>query len=435
VGAGTATLTVSLKWDRVPVASTTHTLRVLESSAKTLPVSSRLIRSLAHPERTANLWGVRFGDDGRLFGFGYPSGVVQIWDPKTGKELRHVDSPRGYRGSGDYALTTDALKTLYVPIDGRKATDLADTKKRFRIDYNGHLLVWDLASGKAKEPIPAAKNHGVVTAFLSPDGARLISVEREGYFANEEGKEDIVRLIDTATGKGRKICEGYAMPAFSADGKRLYLALMDRHDMGGSIKVFDAQGNEELELDTIKGQLFSRPVLSPDGKHLAVRVTKGVINKPGAIRLYDLATNKQVAEFPSGGNFPFLAAEFSPDGRLLVCGDYNEGLHFWDVAGRKLLRKRTFKGMGFGLRLAFSKDGTKLAVPMRVKADNERDRDPDPLDLPQPRVYLFDLKAGGEPEEIVCPHGWAGGVAFSADGNVLAVGGAGAVHLFDVAKK
>ena len=41
----------------------------------------------------------------------------------------------------------------------------------------------------------------------------------------------------------------------------------------------------------------------------------------------------------------------------------------------------------------------------------------------------------GEPEEIVCPHGWNGGLAFSRDDKMLAVGGAGAVHLFDVSKK
>jgi WD40 repeat protein len=87
-----------------------------------------------------------------------------------------------------------------------------------------------------------------------------------------------------------------------------------------------------------------------------------------------------------------------------------------------------------GFALAFSPDGTRLAVPARVKTDDDRARDPDPLDMPQPRVYLFDLTRDGPPEEIVCPHGWAGGVAFSADGKTLAVGGAGAVHLFEVSK-
>jgi hypothetical protein len=62
-------------------------------------------------------------------------------------------------------------------------------------------------------------------------------------------------------------------------------------------------------------------------------------------------------------------------------------------------------------------------------------REPDPRELPQPRVYMFDLtKAAAEPEIMVCPHGNRGGLAFSPDGKMLAVGSAGATHLFDLAR-
>lgn len=437
MGAGKATLTVSLKWNDVPIAPTTHELRVLEpSGVKTLPVSARLVRSLPHPDRTASLWSVRFGDGGRLFASGYPSGVVQIWDPLTGKELRRVESPRGYRGSADYALTTDALKALYVPIEGRKVTRLDDPKKRARLDYNGHLLVYDLATGKEKAPIPAAKGRGVVTAQLSPDGSRLLTIERAGFSGGEERPSDIVRLIDTATGKAREIGEGYAMAAFSKDSGRLYLTLTKyTGEQSSKLVILDAEGKELKTLAQTKGEGYGGPILSPDGKHLAVRGGKGRINQPGEVVLFDLATGEKVAELPTGGDYPFMLPAFSPDGRLLACGDYGGNLHLWDVPGRKLLRKQRFEGKAMSLHVAFSNDGTRLAVPVRVKSDLDNDRDPDPLDVPQPRVYLFDLVKGGEPEEVVCPHGWAGGVAFSADGKLLAVGGAGAVHLFDVARK
>jgi WD40 repeat protein len=418
-----------MRWEGVPVAPTTHTLRLLEpTGGKPLPVSPRLVRSLPHTDRTSSLWEVRFGEGGRLFASGYPSGVVQIWDPHTGKELRRVESPRGYRGSADYALTTDRLDALYVPVEGRKATKLDDPKKPFRIDYDGHVLVWDLATGQAKQPIKAEKGRDMITAYLSPDGARLITVERGGYFAGGELPPDLVRLIDPSTGKASKLGDGYAMPSFSADGKRLYVSLTDY--TGGAeasaLKVFDRDGRQLATLGEVKGLAFSRPVLSPDGKHMAVQVSKGRINQPGTLRLYDLITGKVVAKFPSGGDFPFLGwPAFSPDGKLLAAVDYDESLRVWDVATRKLVRQGKFPGRGFGVRFAFSPDGTRLAVPARVKTVN----------FPQPRVYLFDLARGGEPEEVVCPHGWAGGVAFSADGKLLAVGGAGAVHLFDVARK
>jgi hypothetical protein len=47
----------------------------------------------------------------------------------------------------------------------------------------------------------------------------------------------------------------------------------------------------------------------------------------------------------------------------------------------------------------------------------------------------LDLARGGEPEILICPYGYCGGLAFSPDGKTLATGGAGGVHLFDVSDK
>jgi WD40 repeat protein len=151
--------------------------------------------------------------------------------------------------------------------------------------------------------------------------------------------------------------------------------------------------------------------------------------------VFDLATAKEITTFQSGGDYPFMMPAFSPDGRLLAASDYNDQVTIWDIDKKTAVRKKRFEGKGTGYSLVFSPDGTRLAVPARVKTENDRARDPDPLDVPQPRVYLFDLTQERPPEEIVCPHGWAGGIAFSADGKTLTAGGAGAVHLFDVSHK
>ena len=82
---------------------------------------------------------------------------------------------------------------------------------------------------------------------------------------------------------------------------------------------------------------------------------------------------------------------------------------------------------------AFSKDGRRLAVLVQDEIRVSPGDKVGPLDRPQPRVYLFDLtKPKSPPEEIVCPHGNMGRLAFSADGKTLAFGSTGAVHLFDV---
>ncbi len=405
---------------------------VAPANERSLPVSRRLLRSLHHPQRKSHLWGVRFAADGRVFGFGFPSGVFQVWDSRTGAELRRVEAPPDlvYRGNGD-ALTTNQLQTLYIPIEGRKFIQDHDPMKS-RFELNSEILVWDFTTGKARESIKPAKGRGVTWAYLSPDGDRLITVERAGHSAGSQEPPYLVRLIDPKTGRAWELFQGYAEAAFSPDRKRIYLTHQFGEKKHYALEVFDREGKKLAIIDTVNGWHLGRQAASPDGKHLAVLAMKGHIGEPASIRLYDLATNTLAAEFPSGGNYSMMRPTFSPDGRLLACGDYGDGVQIWDVPGRKRIRKQALKGMEPGTSLAFSRDGKKLAVPARVKFELDTS-DPDPLDFPQPRVFLFDLAKGGEPEEIVCPRGWPGGVAFSADGKVLAVGGGGGVHLFDVA--
>jgi hypothetical protein len=85
---------------------------------------------------------------------------------------------------------------------------------------------------------------------------------------------------------------------------------------------------------------------------------------------------------------------------------------------------------------ALSPDGKTLAVGWmpQADADLESAREPDPQDLPQPRVSLIDLAGNAAPQVLVAPHGYVGGLAFSPNGKLLAFGGAGAVHLFELRK-
>jgi Tol biopolymer transport system component len=80
----------------------------------------------------------------------------------------------------------------------------------------------------------------------------------------------------------------------------------------------------------------------------------------------------------------------------------------------------------------FSPDSRRLAVAAQeVPEEFKQEPDVNPADMPQPRVFLVDLAAGGESETIVCPHGTVGDLAFSPDGKLIALGAYGCVWLFD----
>jgi WD40 repeat protein len=401
-------------------------------------VSERFLRTLVHPDRKANVTDVRFFAGGtRLFVAGYPSGVVQVFDTVTGKEFRRIESPPGYRGSANYALPTPEFRTLFVPVERRKVTVFEkDGQRQQRVDYNGELLAWDLANGKALPSLAtSAPGRGVVMAYLSPGGNKLVTVERPGYNRGESFADESV-LWDMTTRTATSLGKGYSMAAFTRDGRRLAITLFANQAESSKLFVKDLESGRTLFTKEAhsKGRGFSWPAFSPDNRTLAVQDGAGRIDQPATLRLYDMETGNELAAFDSAGKYPFLEMKFSPDGRRLAAADYNGGLTVWDLAARKV--ERTMVLPGGARELSFSPGGERLAVLTQPKWERADYSDtPDPADLPQPRVLVFDLARGGEPETLMCPHGYAGGLAFSPDGKTLAAGGAGGVHLFDLSDR
>jgi len=188
-------------------------------------------------------------------------------------------------------------------------------------------------------------------------------------------------------------------------------------------------------------------IFSPDGRSLVTGT-----NTSGAIRVYDVATHKEVGFLPGEAKTSFACAAFSPDGKLLATsGAYR--ILVWDFAGHKLLTR--FMAHTKGVRsLAFSPDGKTLASAsddMKAKLWDvgtwkEQPRavnateplffatfSPDGKTLAvamgdyrearPPRVALYDYDAGLMQERVKLPVGHRGPtltVAFSPDGKTLA---------------
>ena len=431
VGTGKATVTLSMKWEGVSVASTTHTINVAASSAiVSRPVSARLLRSLPHADRNVGVFDVHFLLEGKLFTSGLPSGIVQVWDPVSGKELRRIDSPKCPMANVAHFQTTADFRTLFVPTENGKLIQAEGTKPA-RVDYAGKILVWDLATGEPKPSFEAQPGYGVSRVYVSPDGSRLITTEHPGRVEGEKERPTAIRMIDTTKNRSWKLAEGEGTVAYSSDGRRAYVAVADYSgEKGGGLLVFDREGKELAPLVGLGKGNFNNPLISPDGKWLVVANKRGS-NDKRSIKVFDLATGKDIADLAVKG-FTTHPASFSPDGRLLATHDTDGTIEVYDPSKRSVVLKHKFAKARAGSFMAFSKD-SRLAVPVQDPSEENTSGRTDPLDKPQPRIYLFDLaKPKSAPEEIVCPHGSMGGLAFSADGKVLAFGSTGAVHLFEV---
>jgi WD40 repeat protein len=431
-------------WADGHVASTTHELTVLPLRAgpKSEPVAPNLIASLVHPDRKANVFGVRFSPDGqRLFTSGYPSGVVQIWDWSAKTEVRRIETPPGSRGSAEYATLTPDWKTLYVPVDKRTVKPIErDGKRLHRIEYAGAIRVWDVTSGKEQAPLESPEGSAPVHAVMSSDGRSLVSVERPSYDAGPGVQvKDTTVVWDLGSRQRRKLCDGFAVPHFSPDGKTVGVSITDHEAKKSVVKLLElATGNELASaLCPDKDRYFSIGDFSPNGSLVAVNLG-GKLGAPAEVWLLDGKTLTDRGKFLGDGeekSYGWSRGRFSPDSRSFVVLDGLGHAHLWDTTAGKVIR--TFDvGAGLAQQLAFSPDGATVAVARFPPFDPAlaRAREVDPLDLPQPRVTLLDLAGTRDPRVLISRHGFVGGLAFSPDGKTLALGSAGAVHLFDLAR-
>ncbi len=373
---------------------------------------------------------------------GYPSGVVQVWDAKTWKEIARMETPSGLRSTLHYAILTPDWATLLVPTGTRKVVrEEKGGKVEERLQADGRILMYDLATGKLKGGVPMANRRPFSLSVL-PSGKSAI-VSAEGSFSTSARERPItLELVDLAAGTATKLDESQGYPAFTPDGKAMFMPRAVYHRDGtvtSSLVKFDLPSGKQTKAvpQPDNQTVFSGAYLSPDGKWLFGFQTK-LKPRAAALVMYSAETLEEVGRLSGpkaiDNNATFEPPLFSADGKTIVtrCGG---PLIVWDVEARKTVREVPV-GDFLLARMALGRDGRRVAVAGLPKFDIKGiRRDPDPADLPQPRVVVVDLAdPKAESRVMVLPRGAVGSVAFSPDGGTLVVGGSGGVRVLDVAR-
>jgi WD40 repeat protein len=202
---------------------------------------------------------------------------------------------------------------------------------------------------------------------------------------------------------------GVMCVAVSPDGKMLASGSSD-----SSVKVWDLATRRELASLRGRGHwcVFS-VAFSPDGMTLAAGVADGTTT------LWDIPTGRDKATFNSGAGIRAVA--FSPDGKTLAAGGYKYSrgiaggvVKLWDLATGQ--ERVTLDGHAEAvLSVAFSPDSRMLASSSEWTSE----------------VKLWDLTS--EPPQVARAWSATGPVAFFPDGKTIAAGAAGRVGLWDVA--
>jgi WD40 repeat protein len=339
---------------------------------------------------------------------------LTTFDAKTGKRTAVCDGHRGIiwtftfspDGTRLGSAGDDQVARLWDPASGAllatcrgheskilSAAFRPDGARLVTTSSDGTVRQWDAATGREVEAPYDSHSGDVAAAVYSPDGHWVASAgtDRTVRVWRAKGRQDVA-ILHGHTGAVIGV-------AFAPDGRRLASLSRDSTDFpfaaDGTVRVWDV--DPRATLPVLRGhRSYVYPVAySPDGRWIASG------DWDNQVRLWDAATGEWCATLPHPGYVLSLA--FSPEGQRLVTGSFGDDrLRVWDVATGRV--RKEIQGPGRGFRfLTLSPDGRRVAA----NADNAPFR-------------VCDLTSG---ERLFSAKGQA--LAYSPDGRWLAIVRAG----------
>jgi WD40 repeat protein/serine/threonine protein kinase len=247
------------------------------------------------------------------------------------------------------------------------------------------------------EPIPSGPG-GVLCVAFSPDGRQLAYSSR-----------DIVEVRDLSSSQKpvvhqlRKHTNFIYAVAFSSNGERIATGGWDK-----TIWLWDRRSGAPLEALVGHRGFVRGLAFSPDSSQLISA------SEDNSVRRWDLTGSGENATFHGHMGFVHCVA-FSPDGVLGASGSLDGTVKLWPIDAPD--SQVTFRNSrGWVGTVAFSPDGRRVATAH------------------DGNVRIWDPRTGEEFQRLPGPRGLLGhiGLAFSPDGSILAVSGLGkTVNLWD----
>ncbi|MDH7515327.1 MAG: WD40 repeat domain-containing protein, partial [Bacteroidota bacterium] len=241
--------------------------------------------------KSGAIWDLVFSSDGKMLWSCGRDSTVKAWNFENGEAVLSLRAPHAT------LVTSLALS----PDDALVAAG----------DMNGHILIWEAASGALLHDIAAHKRYISDIAF-TPDGRTIAAC----------GRDDTLSLWDASTGRElRRIAAGCVWVnalSVSHDGSLLATAGQD-----GSVKVWDLAGGSLVRV-LGRHRRFARTVLfTPDD---AVLLSGG---RDGSVRAWDVRKGILLQDMPVNIGFPHHLA-LDPPGKLLAVSMMNGLLEIWD---------------------------------------------------------------------------------------------------------
>lgn len=316
-------------WDATSGGQIARFDRTGRSAAVALSNNSRWIAT-GGEERSAQLWDVEtgkrirslqghnfevtalaFSPDDKILASGDFKGHVRLWDVETGELTAKIE---GHTGK--------ITSIIFLDHGSKIATASLDRT----------VGQWEVSSGKELKSLILKHPDSVITMKVIPGAGHLITSCSDRVIRRwDPSKATVLETMGPFSGDIDSI-------SISSDEKSLIAANTGTH----TVHLWDLASNREVELPQSNGQLGPMIDLKRRGGILwSVAYQPGtddILTVGGSdVRLWDRNTGKERMSFSQHGTV--AAARYSPDGKQIATGSWDNSAKIWDVATKTVIRK------------------------------------------------------------------------------------------------
>ncbi len=381
--------------------------------------------------------------------FLWQTGLLSVWKVLSGHKAKITSC--AFRPGDDKTIATtshDKTIILWNSVNGkvreilrghsREVTDCVftpDGNKLISVGNDNRIILWNVETGKIERKFFGStgrinqdeNDNAIECVTLSPDGRTIVT----GHHDSDKNNLASLKFWQVDRKENPYVLSKGTSPVtqlkFSPDGKKL--AIM--RYITNSVELWDLVNNKAL--NPIRNGLIPTNrdcAFSPDGKYLFIVSTEKNAS------LYEVATQKLVAEFFSPLDRTILRCDYSPDGKKVAAildtdPDTKDSLLIWEIPEnltpenvQQVLSPSVQIYQNEGEKCVFSSDSTQVAVTAsgRVALCDIANKTSQNILLYQPIPGAL----RGRNESVFR------GCSFSPDNKFIAISGAnGLIYLFD----
>ncbi len=217
----------------------------------------------------------------------------------------------------------------------------------------GEILLWEVESGELLDILVTPHPVFISNLVFSPDSSFLVSSDWNGNIVvwNMSERKPVG---DPLFDRGGRVLD----LTFSPDGETFISSheLLSGSTIGGELRVWDPKTLELIELIPRPFVLpYSNLVITPDGQYL-IAAQQSSTN----ISLWDINTWERILGAFEGYEDVVRSMDLSPNGEILVLGNYDGSLILWDLENMQPIGDRMVGHTDVINKVAFSPDGKTI---------------------------------------------------------------------------